>query len=109
MPSAAEPAKPAKTLPPADLANLARAVLDDRLVERHLAVAGDRELSVAAHRQNRRGSNLHASVDYPDRREEGFSRERFDRRERALGHQPAPLALTASRIAVEACRERRPT
>ena len=40
-----------------DFADLARAVLDDRLVERHLTVAGNRELAVAPHRQNRRGSN----------------------------------------------------
>ncbi len=40
-------------------AHLARAVLDDRLVEGHLAVAGDRQLPVAPHRENRGRANPH--------------------------------------------------
>ena len=60
MPSAAEPAKPGQHLAAGDLANFARAVLDDRLVERHLAVAGDGQLAVAADRKDRGRTNLHA-------------------------------------------------
>ena len=47
--------------------HLMRAVFDDRLVERHLTVAGDGQLAVAPHRENSRRANLHAEAPAAER------------------------------------------
>ncbi len=84
-----------------DLAHLARAVLDDRLVERHLTVAGNRELAVAPHGQNRRRANSHASVITPTAASEGFSGQAVDReraRARPCDARALPLVATLAHV-----------
>ena len=57
MPSAAEPANPARILPSCRRRTLRAVDLHDGVAERDLPVAADDDLAVAAHRQNRRRSD----------------------------------------------------